>query len=164
MHMKNLLREALLWITIFLMSVLLGATVYQMTVVVPGFSRDIPNGMIELAKGDIQPKNFWTSPIIPAGFISAVLALIFNWKTSRKKWLLIAIILTIVGELFTLVFVFPQLKIMGLIDGIPSADTALLTKTIQHWVVIDQLRFWILIVPAFFFCIKALTLQTITIK
>jgi len=132
------------------MSFLIGATVYQMMVVVPAFSRDIPNGMTEFARGHVQTKTFWTSPIMPIGFVITILALILNWKTPRKKWLLLSVALSVLGEVLTIIFVFPQLKIMGLLDGNSSTDTTLLTSTIKRWIVFDQLRFFILAVPSFF--------------
>ena len=157
--MKGKIRETTLWIGTFFMSILTGATVYQMIVIVPAFSRDIPNGMIEFAGGHIQTKTFWTSPILPIGFLISIIALILNWKTPRKKWLLLSLSLAALGEVLTIIFVFPQLKIMGLLDGNPSADTTLLTNTIKRWVVVDQLRFFILGVPSFFLYLKALTVK-----
>lgn len=144
----------------FFMAILTGGTVYQLIVIVPEFSRDIPTGMIEFARGHVQTKVFWTSPILPIGFCFMLSALILNWKTPGRKWLGLSIILTVIGEILTVIFVFPQLKIMGLLDGMPSVDTALLTSTIKSWIVVDKLRFFILMVPAFFLYLKALTLST----
>ncbi len=157
--MKAKIRETTLWIGMFFMSILIGATVYQMIVVVPAFSRDIPNGMIEFARGHVQTKTFWTSPIMPIGFLISILALILNWRTRRKKWLLLSVSLAALAEVLTMIFVFPQLKIMGLLDGNPSTDTTMLTSTIKRWIVVDQLRFFILAVPSFFLYLKALTLK-----
>ncbi len=157
--MKGKIREATLGMGMFFMSILIGATVYQMIVVVPEFSRDIPNGMIEFARGHVQTKTFWTSPIMPIGFLISILALILNWRTPRKKWLLLSLSLVALGEVLTVIFVFPQLKIMGLLDGNPSSDTILLTSTIKQWVVVDHLRFFMLGVPSFFLYLKALTVR-----
>ncbi len=154
--MKGRIRETTLWIGMFFVAILTGATLYQMMVIVPAFSRDIPNGMIEFASGHVQTKNFWTSPIMPIGFLFSIIALILNWKKPGKKWLILSISLSVLAEVLTIIFVFPQLKIMGLLDGNPSSDTTLLTSTIKQWVVVDQLRFFILAVPSFFLYLKAL--------
>ena len=130
-----------------------------MIVVVPEFSRDLPNGMIEFAKGHVQTKTFWTSPIMPVGFLLSVAALILNWKTPRKKWLLLSVSLAVLAEILTSLFVFPQLRIMGLIDGNSSTDTTLLTSTIKNWIIVDQLRFFPLGIPSFFLYLKALTIK-----
>jgi len=159
MQVKGKIRETTLWIGMFFMSILTGATVYQMIVIVPAFSRDIPKGMIEFASGHVQTKTFWTSPVMPIGFLISIIALILNWKTPRKKWLLLSISLAALAEVLTVIFVFPQLKIMGLIDGNPSADITLLTSTIKRWVVVDQLRFFTFGVPSFFLYLKALTIK-----
>lgn len=158
--MKGKIRETTLWIGMFFMAILIGATVYQMIVIVPVFSRDIPNSMIEFARGDVQTKTFWTSPIMPIGFVISIISLILNWKTRRKKWLLLSISLAALAEVLTIIFVFPQLKIMGLLDGNPSANISLLTNTIKQWVIVDQLRFFILAVPSFFLYLNALTMKS----
>lgn len=161
MQMKNKIRETALWLGLFSISVLTGATIYQMIVIVPEFSRDIPNGMIEFAEGHIQTKTFWASPIMPTGFVISIIALMLNWKTPRKKWLLLSVSLALLAEVLTIIFVFPQLKIMGLLDGHPSADINQLSSTIKKWVVGDQLRFLILIIPSYFLYVKALTVKVI---
>ncbi len=157
--MKSKIRETILWIGMLFMSILIGATIYQMIVIVPEFSRDMPNGMVGFAKGNIQTKTFWTSPIIPVGFVIFIIALILNWKTARRKWLLSSISISVLAEILTLIFVFPQLKIMGLIDGNPSDDTILLSNTINNWIMVDNLRFFLLALPSFFLYLKALTIK-----
>jgi uncharacterized membrane protein len=157
--MKGIIRDVTLWAGMFFMSILIGATIYQMMVIVPAFSRDIPNGMIEFARGPIQTKAFWASPVMPLGFVISLIALIVNWKTPRKKWLLLSLSLAVVGEVFTILFVFPQLKIMGLLDGNPSADAALLSGTITSWIRVDALRFVLLAIPSYFLYLKALTVK-----
>ncbi len=138
-------------------SILVGATVYQMMVIVPEFSRDMPNGMIEFAHGTILPKAFWASPVMSVGFLFFVAALIFNWNTPRRKWLIFAVCFAVAAEVLTVFYVYPMLRIMGIFDGNPSADLVLLTDTIRKWIVVDQLRFWLLVMPAYFFYVKAMT-------
>ncbi|MDZ4747621.1 MAG: hypothetical protein SGI96_01960 [Bacteroidota bacterium] len=157
--MKDKIRDTALWIGMLFMATLIGATIYQSIVIVPSFSRDIPNGMIEFARGPFQTKAFWTSPIMPIGFLISILALILNWKTPRKKWLLLSLSLAALGEVLTVIVVFLQLKIMGLLDGNPSSDTVLLISTIRQWIGIDYLRFFILGVPSFFLYLKAMTVR-----
>ncbi len=62
------------------------------------------------------------------------------------------------ATIFTLIYFIPRLKIMGIMDDQPSMHLELLTVTIKQWVSADYWRFWILIVPAFFFGLKAVTI------
>lgn len=157
--MKKNIREAILWLGLILISILVGGTVYQMIVIVPEFGRDIPNGMISFAHSHISTKTFWTSPIMPLGFLSMIISVVLNWKNGRKKWLISAAALAILAEVLTIIFIYPQLRIMGIVDGTPSNDLILLTKTIKSWILVDQLRFWIIIIPSFLFYIKAFTIK-----
>ena len=157
--MKKTIGELSLWINIILGAILLGGTIYQMIVIVPEFSRDIPNGMIELMKGHMETKAFWTSPILPLGFLFGILSLVFNWKTPRKKWLLLSLSLGLAAEIFTIVYFFPRLKIMGIFDHIPSTDLTLLTNSINEWIIADHIRCWFLIVPSFLLALKALSIK-----
>lgn len=49
---------------------------------------------------------------------------------------------------------------MGLIDDKTSGNLNLLKQTIKEWVNADQLRLWILVVPGFFFGLKAISVST----
>ena len=157
--MKKILSEFTLWLGMLFCSIVVGATIYQMIVIVPEYYRDIPHGMIEFARGHFLPKAFWTSPIMPLGCLAMIGALIFNWNNSRRKWLLLSVVLIGLAEIVTILFIFPQMKIMGLLDGNPSTDLDLLTQSIRQWVLSDHLRFWLLLMPAYFIYLKALTIK-----
>ncbi len=49
---------------------------------------------------------------------------------------------------------------MGLLDAQPTTDVPLLVKTIKDWVFYDNFRFWLTVVPAFFFALKSATIST----
>lgn len=157
--MKKVAKELILWLGLVLTSILVGGTVYQMIVIVPEFNRDIPNGMIGLAHSHISTKSFWTSPIMPLGFLALVVSVVLNWKNKRRNWLIGSASLAILAEILTIIVVYPQLKIMGIIDGTPSLDTELLTNTIKSWVLLDQIRFWIIVIPSFLLLIKAFSIK-----
>lgn len=113
------LKDITLFLYILGGAILFGGTVYQMIVMVPEFSRDIPNGMIGLAHSQVKPKLFWISPLLPAGFLLGIIALVLNWKTKRRYWLLASCLVGIAAEVFTIIYFYPRLKIMGIIDGNP---------------------------------------------
>jgi hypothetical protein len=74
--------------------------------------------------------------------------------------LLLSLGFGIVASVFTSIYFIPRLKIMGLLDVAPTTDIPLLIKTIKDWVFYDKFRFWLTVVPTFFFALKAATVST----
>ncbi len=161
MKIKSLIKDTPIWLYTFVLAIGVGATVYQMMVIVPEFTRDMPDSMIALANSQIKPSKFWASPIFGiSSLILPIVALIFNWKTPRRKWLLLSFGFYIAASVFTVIYFYPRLKIMGLFGEPPSTNTTLLIQTLKDWVFMDKLRFCLTIVPAFFFALKAATVST----
>ncbi len=161
MKKKSLLQDTPVWLYTFVLAILVGATVYQTLVVLPEFTRVMPDSMIALANSKIKPRNFWASPIFGiSSLVLPLIALVVNWKTPRRKWLLLSFGFSIAASVFTSVYFIPRLKIMGLIDVPPTTDVTLLVKTIQEWIFMDKFRFWLTVVPAFFLALKAATVST----
>lgn len=159
MKIKKLLNDGLTWLFVFEHAISLGATVYQMMVLVPEWNRDRPNGMIAFAHSQIETANFWRAPFLGIIFLLCIIAVVLNWRTKRRNWLLLSYLTGIVAAVITYAYFVPMLSTMGLLNHQPSADLALLSKTIKAWTLADQLRFWILLVPGFFFALKAATIQ-----
>ncbi len=161
MKIKSILQDTPIWLYVFVLAIVVGATVYQTLVVLPEFTRVMPDSMITLANSHIKPSNFWASQIFGiSSFVLPIIALIVNWKTPRRKWLLLSLGFGIVASVFTSIYFIPRLKIMGLLDVAPTTDVPLLIKTIKDWVFYDKFRFWLTVVPTFFFALKAATVST----
>ena len=58
MKIKSLLQDTPLWFYIFVLAIGVGATVYQTLVLLPEFTRDVPDSMISLANSQIKPVIF----------------------------------------------------------------------------------------------------------
>lgn len=157
--MKQIIRESILWISLILVSIIVGGTIYQMLVIVPEFNRDIPNAMIGFARGHISTKSFWGAPFQDLCLLFLIASTIFNWKNGRRYWILGTTILAVFSIVLTIIIAVPQLQIMGILDGKPSNDIELLTKTIKTFTMFDQLRFWTLIFPAYLLLIRAITIK-----
>ena len=157
---RNLPGDIAAWLNVTGLAVLAGATVYQMMVVVPEYNRDLPNGMIAFAASHVLPANFWTSMAAGAAEAMPFIALALNWKTPRRKWLLLSAGLAVAFSLATVIYFLPRLGIMGQLEGArkPSADLQLLAATVREWTVADQVRFWFGILPSFLAAVKAVTL------
>ena len=158
MKIPPLVKDVSVWLSITSLGLLVGATVFQTLVIVSEYSRDIPKGMIDFANSPVEPSKYWTAPVILVSYLCPFLALAFNWKTPRQKWLLMAGILFFFVVGVTDLYFIPRLTLMGLTtNSQPAADLALLAATVKEWVFADQLRFWILIIPSFFLTLKAAT-------
>ncbi|HEX8332732.1 MAG TPA: DUF4149 domain-containing protein [Segetibacter sp.] len=156
MKLKSFLQDTPIWLYTFVLAIVVGAAVYQTLVILPEFTREMPNSMIALANSEIKPAYFWGSPIFGiSSLLLPILALISNWKSQRRRWLLLSLAFGIAASIFTSIYFIPRLKIMGLFDVPPTTDLPLLIETIKEWVFMDKFRFWLLVVPAFFFALKA---------
>ncbi len=165
MKTKSLLQDLSLWLYIFGMSIMIGAAVFQMFVIIPEFTRAFPEGMLSLANSNVIPGKFWGSPIVGlAVMVLPLVAIIINWKTARRKWLLIAFCLGIATSVCTSIYFIPRLQIMGLFNAPPTTDMELLRVTVNEWIAADQLRFWFLIVPAFACLLKAAGVSSASVK
>jgi hypothetical protein len=161
----KIIQDALVWLYIIAIANILGATVYQMFVIVPEFTRGFPNGMIDLSTSNVIPGNFWGSPIILLStLVIPLLAIPFNWKTPRRKWLLLAFCFGMVASVSTTIYFIPRLAIMGLLDQPVTTDIALLRRTVDEWIIGDHLRFWLLVIPCFATLIKAASVRSVEIK
>lgn len=159
MKIKTLSQDFSLWMTLFFQAIILGGTVYQMMVIVPEFCRDLPKGMADFAVSQVEPRTFWTSPLMGVLHLFSLLAIGLNWNTPRRKWLLLSIGFGLLGTFATLFYFIPRLQIMGIITDKASDDAALLARTVKEWIIADYIRFFATVIPAFFTCIKAVSLS-----
>ena len=160
MKSNSLIQDIPVWLYIFLISIMVGATVYQQMVIIPEFTRVMPDSMIGLANSHIKPSNFWASPILGiSSLLLPVLAIVTNWKTPRRKWLLLSVGFNIAASVFTVIYFYPRLKIMGLFGEPPTTDISLLVTTIHQWIFADHFRFWLTVVPCFLFALKSATVS-----
>ncbi len=156
--MKRNLMETMAWMNVAAMAILLGATVFQMMVIVPEYHRDLPRGMVAFAASGVMPANFWASPLVRWLEIVPLLAMVLHWKTPRRNWLLIGTVCFVAGAAATVLYFYPRMAAMGLTTGgRHAADLAVLATAVREWIVADQIRFWLAIVPAFLLSLKALT-------
>lgn len=152
-------REITLWLFVIIGAVFFGATIYQMMVMVPVFARELPSSLYAFNQSGVRMAVFWTSPLMPIGFVAGLFALTLHWRTPRRNWLAAAILLAVAAEVFTILYFVPRLRTMGfLLNGAPAnPDGAFLTRSANEWVRADVWRFWLMLVPSFLCSLKALT-------
>lgn len=157
--MKTLFCDLTLWAAIFSLAVAIGGTVYQMMVIVPVWLQNLPGSIAAFGKSDVKPAIFWTSPFLRAMTGATVLASVLaNWNTPRQYWVLASCSLFAVAIAATIAYFAPGLKKMGLLGNAPSFDDpAALTRALHNWLFADKFRFYLLLLPAFFLLLKALS-------
>ena len=121
------IRTAAMWLYVLGGSLLFGATIYQMIVVVPAFAHDLPNSMIAFNETAVKTTAFWTSPIGPITGVAGLIAILTNRQTPAFRWILVSVALALLAEAVTFIWVFPMLRGMGIIasETKPVADAAL---------------------------------------
>lgn len=154
------LQEITLWLFICFGALVLGATVFQMIVLVPMMSQDLPTSLLAFNQNGVKPAIFWTSPLLAAGFLFGILAAVLHWQTTRRTWLLAAILLVVLAVIFDVGYCLPRLSRMGfLLDGTPAInDAAQLARIAREWIRADALRFWVLIIPTLLCSLRALSI------
>ncbi|MFN7934204.1 MAG: hypothetical protein U0R19_12810 [Bryobacteraceae bacterium] len=155
---KTWIAEITVWANVIALGILVGATVYQMQVIVPEYEREAPRGMAAFAAGPVLPANFWTSFSTRVLEMVPFLALALNWNTPRRKWLLATALLCLCYYAATGLYFVPRLKVMGqTVPRMLTTDMALLEVTVREWLWADQIRFWAGMVPSLLTAMKAMT-------
>ena len=156
------LQNATLWLTTFWASIFIGANVYQMLVIVPVFAANPPESVLAFNQSGVQTADFWANPYLSIGHLVLIVSLILHWRTNRFKWLGFAFLLIVLGNVVTFAYFYPRLALLGFLDGtiqtenIPKPATA-----VKEFVVPDVIRFVVLLVPAFFLLLKAISLPVV---
>ncbi len=157
--MKTIFCDLTLWAAIFSLAIAIGGAVYQLMVIVPVWLQNLPGSLVAFGKSDVKPAAFWTSPFLRAmtgaTMIASVLA---NWNTPRQYWVLVSCLFFAAAVAATIGYFVPRLKKMGLLGNGPSPDDpGALTKMLHSWLFADKFRFYLLLLPAFFLLLKALS-------
>ncbi|MFN7944243.1 MAG: hypothetical protein U0Z53_02605 [Blastocatellia bacterium] len=154
------IQEYSLWLFLCFGALGLGATVYQMMVIVPAFAHNLPDSLLAFNQSAVKTAVFWTSPWMRLGALTGLIALIVHWRTARRAWLMAALALIILAFGFTFIYFYPRLAMMGFtLQGQPAVtDGKLLARAASEWVSADQWRFWTMIVPAYLCSLKALSI------
>jgi hypothetical protein len=127
------LRDLLLVIAIVLTGALFGASLYDQVVMAPNYGADIPQSL-EHAKQFMvaaSPANLFRF-LAPATQISLLLSLILNGGVKGRRWfLLVALLLTVAGDVITFTFHYPRNAI--LFTDPMNTPVGVLTKAAVEW-------------------------------
>lgn len=128
--------------------VVIGGAVYEHAAVVPVWSAAVPASlsMFQPPYG-LAAANFWI-PIHPITVVLLVAAMIVNWRTPRRTFILAALAGYIAVLAVTFLFFVPELMTLTQTPFSQSVD-AVLTQRAQFWETLSLARLAFLIILAF---------------
>lgn len=142
-----MVRTALLIFACISFIIVIGGATYEHAAVVPQWTSAVP-ASLSMFQGEygLAASNFWI-PVHPVAIVLFLLALIANWRTERRKYILIALTgyVAILG--MTFVYFVPELMAIIQTSYSLSVDPEL-TRRAQFWEMLSLVRLAILITLA----------------
>jgi len=109
--MKNYFARILLWIAVITWGFWLGGLIYEMIVIVPLWSANLPQSVIEWNSRPnfvMNPTKFYLPTVITL-ILSSSLGMILSWKSRNQRlWLILSTVCAIAAFVFTLIYFFPK--------------------------------------------------------
>jgi hypothetical protein len=103
--------QILLWISVIAWSLWFGGLIYETVVIMPLWSASLPESVIEWNSRPnfiVNPSRFFV-PVALTTVLSSLLALIFGWKLSNRRfWLVLSAVCAASALAFTLIYFFAK--------------------------------------------------------
>ncbi len=135
MKVRNYLGQSFLWGHIIFAAVILGGAFYEMKVIDSVWSASLPESLSFMRNPEysVKPVRFWGSlGPLPAPFLLG--ALIFNWQSRRRRYLiLVSFLCVLINGLTTSLYFVPALRVMFSPDG-GGLSGAELTALGNNWI------------------------------
>lgn len=153
----------LLWIAVAAWGFWLGGLIYEMVVMMPLWSANLPQSVIEWnSRPDfiINPTRFYL-PVVITLILSSSLATVLNWKSGKHRiWLILSTVCVITAFVFTIVYFFPKNDVLfrNQSSGLSGEE---ITAIANAWIRANWIRVGIMIV-GFFAALKAFSQKTST--
>lgn len=145
-----------LWITVAAWGFWLGGLIYEMVVIMPLWSANLPSSVIEWNSRPnfiVNPTRFYLPTVITL-ILSSLLATILNWKSSnQKKWLILSTLCAVSAFVFTIIYFFPKNDILFRNQNIGLSGAEISTIA-YDWILGNWIRIAIMFV-GFFGALKA---------
>lgn len=153
--MKQIIAQILLWIAVAAWGFWLGGLIYEMVVMIPLWSANLPQSVIEFnSRPDyrLNPTRFYI-PIVLTLILSSLLATILNWKSRNHRiWLILSTVCVITAFVFTIVYFFPKNVVLFQDQAGLSGEE--ITAIAHAWISANYIRLGIMIL-GFFAALKA---------
>jgi len=144
---KPMLRTLLLILASISFVVVIGGAVYEHLTSVPVWSSAVP-ASLAMFQGEyaITPFRFWI-PIHPITMSLLLIAMILNWRTARRNFILVTIVGYALVLASTFLFFVPELMAITQSTYSNTVDAAL-TKRANTWEFLSLIRLGILLLLA----------------
>jgi Domain of unknown function (DUF1772) len=157
MEKRRFFYNIFLWWSVIGMSIWVGGTIFSMSVVVPMWS-DNPPGSVHFFFGQTSFNkyiwNFFGPPFMALRNLPQLVTLALGWYLRpQRKYLLVAVICTLFGVIYTLTYVYPINDIlMAKAGGDQPAEA--IQSMVNRWIFADRIRF-IVMFTGYIFLLKA---------
>lgn len=159
--MTQKIAKILLWIAVIAWGIWLGGLIYEMVVIMPLWSANLPQSVIEWnSRPDfvVNPTRFYIPTVITL-ILSSSLAMVLNWKSSNHRiWLILSSICAISVFVFTIIYFFPKNDVLFRYQNVGLSGEEI-TAIANAWVRGNWIRVGMMIV-GFFAALKAFSLPT----
>ena len=149
--MLQQLAKFLLWVSVLAWSFWLGGLIYEMVVLMPLWSGDLPQSAIEWNSRPnfiVNPTRFYL-PVALTCVVSTLLAFILGGKADGKlRWRGISATASMSALVFTIIYFFPRNDILFRSQNIGLSGTAISDAAYQ-WIAANWIRFGIMVVGYF---------------
>ncbi len=161
-RVRHWLADALLIGFLISAAVPLGGTVYQMLVIIPEWSQDLPGSLVRLFQGTSWAEaqgRFWRHPVGLLNSLFLIGALITSWPNRRRRrWLLICTVLLIGVTFWTGLYFVPKGVVPLMVQAGAGMTPEEITARAEAWIFWDRVRF-VVIVLAYLAGLLALRIQ-----
>ena len=134
------LRSLSLTIAIVLLGAVLGAGLYESSVMAPNYQANIPESLNHVKQFfSVANPGTYFRVVAPATQITLLVALILNWKVSARRWWLVAALLIAVGmDVVTFAYHYPRNVI--LFSDPMNTPIDVLTGAAREWMYGNLIR------------------------
>ena len=157
--MIQILAKIMLWIAVVAWSVWFGGLMYELFVITPLWSANLPSSAIEWNSRPnflLIPTPFY-APVAVTTILSSLLGLIFNWKSNNRRiWLILSTVSAILTLGFTLIYFFPKNEVLFHNQNLGLSGEEI-TAIGNAWIRANWIRVGMMIV-GFFAALKAFSL------
>lgn len=142
--MRSRASNVLLVIAIMSVAINFGGTYYQMTVLYPEWSGNLPQSLTTFfadGRWFVAQTRFWQNPATDIGLPAFLIALILSWPYRRRRnWMLVALLILVPIVVATGLWFIPGvLRLMR--DGGVGLSPDEITRSAQAWLFWDKFRF-----------------------
>ena len=151
--MRKKLFTFFLWLSVINLSIWIGGTMFHMIVVLPLWSRPLPDSVENFFGGTRAYEyllDFYGPMWMLIRILPIIIALLLGWNSKRHRYFILITLLTIVlGVILSIIVVFPINEAIMAKAGVGSSPEEI-KRMVHTWIQSDRLRFAVIFVGYIF--------------